>query len=207
MTWQLVGNLTLSQQWQFSPVVPEGRLFRVRSLNNSEFQILIKQAQIVLDQTEFWGSQRLNADSDFSLFLLNPPSFFNARRIAVKLASPTTKSQTIQLEVDPVPLYNPTTVTIPATTTGTIFDAEVAAVATATSLLVGNSFRKGFTIWNDSVSALFIDFQNDASLTSYALRIDPGGYYEDSFQYQGSVSGIWAAADANGVARIRQFIE
>lgn len=111
-------------------------------------------------------------------------------------------------ELANMPLVNPVSVEIPASKTSVIFDASVETTTTADTLIPPNEFRLGFTIWNQSTSALLIDFgAQPVTATKYALRIEPGGYYEDPYQFVGEVTGVWVAADANGAAKIRQFVE
>ncbi|BAY77958.1 hypothetical protein NIES25_44280 [Nostoc linckia NIES-25] len=98
-------------------------------------------------------------------------------------------------------LYNPATVTVVESTSGTSNPSTVAASTSSGTILAANSNRKGATIWNDSTANLFIDFDSAASLSDFAVKIAAGGYYELPFNYTGVISGIWSAANGNALVR------
>lgn len=100
-------------------------------------------------------------------------------------------------------LYNPPSVTVTESTSGTSTASTVAASATSVTVLAANSNRKGATIWNDSTANLFIDFDSSASISDFAVKIAAGGYFELPFNYTGVISGIWSAA--NGSALVREL--
>ena len=202
MTWTAVGNFQISTEWIFTPPV-EGKLFRLRCLDLQPVQVLIKQAQIIFDQQEFWGAQRLVIDQGFSLFVMAPPSFFAARRIALQIAdlNGSRTPKTVQLEVNPdMPLTNPTTGQARSSTAAS---TTVASSATSVSLLAANANRQGATVWNSSTATLFLDFDSAATTADHALKVDPGGYVEVPFGFTGAISGVWSAV--NGNALVREF--
>lgn len=98
-----------------------------------------------------------------------------------------------------MPLSNPPAFAKPSTVAAT----TVASSATSTSLLAANSSRSGFTIWNASTAILYLDYGATATAAAYAVRIDPGGYFESPIAFTGQISGIWSAA--NGSALVREF--
>lgn len=79
----------------------------------------------------------------------------------------------------------------------------VASSTTSVSLLAINTSRKGATVWNASTATLYLDLDAAASLTDYAARLDPGGYYEVPYGFTGAIAGIWSAV--NGNALVREF--
>jgi hypothetical protein len=81
---------------------------------------------------------------------------------------------------------------------------DVATVSTL--LLEENPNRLGFSITNASNRVLFVDFDGEASVTQYGIRIPSNGVYEPPVNYVGEVHGIWNGTDASGKAFIREFI-
>lgn len=98
-------------------------------------------------------------------------------------------------------LYNPPSVTVTESTSGTSTPTTVTASATSVTVLAANSSRKGATIWNDSTANLFIDFDSAATTSEFAVKIAAGGYFELPFNYTGVISGIWSAANGNALVR------
>lgn len=84
-------------------------------------------------------------------------------------------------------------------TTGTT--TSVNDTAASTTLLAANANRLGATIYNDSTSFLYLKLGATASTSSFAVKMEPGAYYEVPFGYTGIIDGIWSA-DASGAARI-----
>ncbi|MDM9580917.1 hypothetical protein [Nostoc sp. GT001] len=100
-------------------------------------------------------------------------------------------------------LYNPASVTVTESTSGTSTPATVASSATSVTILAANSSRKGATIWNDSTANLFIEFGATAATNAFTAKLSAGGYFEVPFNYTGVISGIWSAA--NGSALVREL--
>lgn len=101
-----------------------------------------------------------------------------------------------------MPLTNPSN--FKALSSSAATSTSVAASATSVSLVAANSNRIGVSIFNDSTSDLYCDFDAEASITSFAVKIAGGGYYEMPYGYTGQISGIWS--DANGSAMVRELI-
>jgi len=78
--------------------------------------------------------------------------------------------------------------------------------ATNATLLDANASRKGFGIFNDSTSTLYIKFGATASTTSFSVKMVAGAYYELAGHgvYTGRIDGIWAS-DASGAARCTEW--
>lgn len=102
-----------------------------------------------------------------------------------------------------MPLYNPSSVTVPSSTSATATPTSVGASITSISLLAANSSRKGTTIWNNSTANLYVELGAIATTSAFTARLGAGGYYEIPFTYTGAISGIWDAA--NGSALVREF--
>jgi hypothetical protein len=86
---------------------------------------------------------------------------------------------------------------------GTSTLSNVASSASSVSLLAANTARLGISIFNDSTASLFVKFGTTASSSSFTVKMGPGDYYEDPFNWTGAVDGIWSAA--NGNARITEM--
>ncbi|NEU77391.1 hypothetical protein PI95_034210 [Hassallia byssoidea VB512170] len=102
-----------------------------------------------------------------------------------------------------MPLFNPSSVTITPSTSGTVAATSVAASISSVSLLAANSARKGTTIWNNSTANLYVELGATATTSAFTARVSAGGYYEVPFTYTGAISGIWDAV--NGSALVREF--
>jgi hypothetical protein len=100
-------------------------------------------------------------------------------------------------------LFNPASFAIPSSTSSASTPYSVPSSATSTSLLATNSARKGCTIWNNSTANLYIDFGATPTITTFAVKVSSGGYYELPFSYSGAINGIWDTA--NGNALVREF--
>lgn len=88
-----------------------------------------------------------------------------------------------------------------ASTTGTI--TSVAGSASTGVLLASNSSRKGATLYNDSLTILYVAMAATASTTAFTYKLQPGSGIEVAFNYTGVISGISSAA--LGSTRITEF--
>lgn len=85
--------------------------------------------------------------------------------------------------------------------TGT--QTSVAASASDGVILVANSNRLGFDVFNDSTATLSLLFASGTSSSSNkSVDVGPGGFYENRI-YAGVVKGLWSAA--NGNARVTEY--
>jgi hypothetical protein len=100
-----------------------------------------------------------------------------------------------------MPLSNPSIVTFPSVSVATA--ALITATLASQTMMAANSKRATLTIFNDSIANLHIDFGKAVSLTDYAVKIMPGGYYELPSNYVGIITGVWDAV--NGNARVRDL--
>lgn len=85
-----------------------------------------------------------------------------------------------------------------------IVSSTVLSRINGATLIASNTSRIGATIWNDSTSVLYIDFDSSVSMVDFARKLEPNGYCEVPFGYTGVVTGIWESV--NGSAIIREFI-
>lgn len=77
--------------------------------------------------------------------------------------------------------------------------------ASSTTLQAANNARRGWLIFNDSSSDLYIKFGATASLTSFSIKLGSGQYYEMPQPiYVGVIDGIWSA-DSTGAARVTEL--
>ena len=98
------------------------------------------------------------------------------------------------------------TVTTALISSGTATLANVNDTAASTALLASNASRKGFAIFNDSTSALYVKFGTSAASTAFTVKIEASGYYELMGHgiYTGPVDGVWVS-DAAGAARVTEW--
>jgi hypothetical protein len=82
---------------------------------------------------------------------------------------------------------------------------SVTAVAADASLLAANTARRGFTVYNESTSALRLGFGTTAvSATSYSILVPANSsYVGDVPLFTGAIRGMWVTA--TGAARITEF--
>lgn len=104
-------------------------------------------------------------------------------------------SITIASDQTPIP------VTASLSTTGTI--TSVANSMTTGVLLALNAARRGFMIFNDSLTVVFLAFSATASTTAFSVKLQPGAEYEPGIDYTGVISAISSAAV--GACRITEF--
>lgn len=77
--------------------------------------------------------------------------------------------------------------------------------ASSIQLSAANTSRKGWSVFNDSSSILYINFGSTASLTAYVVQVAAGGFYEmPKPTYLGVINGIWSA-DSSGAARVTEL--
>lgn len=82
---------------------------------------------------------------------------------------------------------------------------QVSDLDTVQTLLVANTDRKAFSIFNNSTAILYVKLGSGASSTDFSFRIVPQGYYESGFfAYTGIITGTWAS-NQSGEAQITEF--
>ncbi len=82
--------------------------------------------------------------------------------------------------------------------------ANVSSSATTVTLLASAAARMGATFFNESSAILYLKYGATASLTSYTVQIQPGGYYEMPQPiYSGIVDGLWSSA--SGTVRVTSW--
>ncbi len=207
MTWELLAELTLTPDWQLSPVIASalGYVRIKHSTTGIYSKLLLAQAQTVTNQSlELWDVRTTFAKPEYDLFQFLSPPFFESRRLGFKIirASGLLAEWTVQIEVNTMPISNPSVIVSPVSTTAG--STTVAASITSVAVLAANPNRKGASIWNASTASLYLDLDATATIADYAAKLDPGGYYELPFAFTGAISGIWSAV--NGNALVREFV-
>lgn len=78
--------------------------------------------------------------------------------------------------------------------------------ATNATILDANASRKGWAVYNDSTSACYVKFGATASTTSFTVKIEAYGYFEQMGHgiYTGQVDAIWST-NASGAARVTEW--
>lgn len=90
---------------------------------------------------------------------------------------------------------SPISVTNSVSATATI--TSVANTITTGVLLASNPARRGFIIYNDSLTTVFLAFAATASTTAYSVKLNSGSEYEPGIDYTGVISRICGAALGN----------
>lgn len=96
-----------------------------------------------------------------------------------------------------MPLFNPTTITIPSESSSTATLTTVASSITSTTIIAANVNRKDLKIFNNSTSKLYLAFVGTASVAAFTVPLEAGGFYEQGILYTGIVTGIWVSANGN----------
>jgi hypothetical protein len=104
------------------------------------------------------------------------------------------------------------TVSVNGTVSTSVISASTATLtnindtAASTALLASNADRKGFAIYNDSTSALYVKFGTSAASSAFTVKIESSGYYElvGHGVYTGPIDGVWVT-DASGAARVTEW--
>lgn len=83
--------------------------------------------------------------------------------------------------------------------------STVDASTSGVPLLNANNARKAFTIYNDSSSAMYLAYNNQATNTAYTVKIPANNLYESppDVTYTGIISALWDSA--TGSARITEI--
>lgn len=76
--------------------------------------------------------------------------------------------------------------------------------STPVLLAAANANRKGLVFYNNSVGNVLIEFGTNPTSSTYAVKLNPEGYYELPFQYTGSVHGLWEVLGGEGIL-VREF--
>lgn len=74
--------------------------------------------------------------------------------------------------------------------------SSVSVTNSNTSILASNSNRLGATFYNEGAAICYLKLGSTASITSYTIQIQVGGYYEIPFGYTGAIFGITSAGTA-----------
>ena len=102
---------------------------------------------------------------------------------------------------NPFPVVLATVSSNPVIATTTSLFCNVASVqsiaggTTALTLFSTTTTRCGASIWNDSISRLFVKYGQGASTTLYSFKVAPYGYWEMSPNgFAGVITGVWDVA-------------
>lgn len=87
--------------------------------------------------------------------------------------------------------------------TSTSTQSSASVTASSTTVLAANAARLGATIFAESGAVCLLKLGATASITSYSVAINIGGYYEIPFGYTGVIDGI--TISGTSVLRITEF--
>ncbi len=80
---------------------------------------------------------------------------------------------------------------------------EVSASTSLTKLLEENPNRKGFMIYNESTSILYLKLGENATTSSFTTKVAAEDYWETPYGYSGAATGVWVTA--NGTAHVTEI--
>lgn len=98
-----------------------------------------------------------------------------------------------------MPLSNPATITVPSGVSASSALTTVASAIASTTILAANASRKDAKIHNNSTARLYLAFGAAASIASFSVLLEAGGFYEMAIPYTGAISGIWSAVNGNAL--------
>jgi hypothetical protein len=201
MSWTtLNANLLLSASWQYLPE-QTGELYRITFVGGDPNPTGIGRYEVGQFDTDGSGFnlRAYRTETFGSIIQCKKPSFFETQRLGFRYP-PGFNPFTIKVEVNDMSFYssgNPAGASISVTT-------QVPASTTAVVISAANPDRKMYSITNQSAKSLFLDFDNEVTLTAFAYEVKPGVVYEMPVPFLGDVRGIWAAG-ATGNCKVVEF--
>jgi hypothetical protein len=201
MTWTtLQPELVLSGTWQLSPE-SEASLYRFSYVSGNLGPTGIARyevGQFDIDGSGY-GLRTFRTEMFGHIAIFKKPAFFDTQRLGFRYPAGFAPF-TLKIEVNDMSFYssgNPAGASISVTT-------QVPASTTAVVISAANPDRKMYSITNQSAKSLFLDFDNEVTLTAYAYEVKPGVVYEMPVPFLGDVRGIWAAG-ATGQCKVVEF--
>jgi hypothetical protein len=194
-------SLLLSDSWQ---LIEASNLALYRfSVVSGEFGAFGK-SRYEVGQFDSDGSGygfRLLRTEAFGLIVGFPkPTFFETQRLGFRVPIGF-NSFTLKIEVNDMPfsvIGNPQGAATSAT-------SLVAASVTSVVIAPANPDRKMLSMLNTSSKSLYLDFDGDVTVTSYAVEVKANTLYEMPIGFVGEVKGIWATG-ATGNCKVTEFI-
>lgn len=204
--WQSIVAIKLDTFWKFTPEI-KGDFFRLRHIEAPRNPVgWIGQAELILntDFHQLFQIQRLNGLTTYEVIEYPKPIIFETRKLAFRQETKVPNNWIIEVEVSDMPIWNPQT---PAQVTSSSANAvSVPVSTTSVQLLAANANRIDAILYNTSTkSTLYLGF-GVAATVGGSGPIAPGGYFELPADYIGAINGIWNAVDANGTAKVVEFV-
>jgi hypothetical protein len=81
-----------------------------------------------------------------------------------------------------------------------------AALTTTASVILANrpsANRRGFAIENDGTAAMIFAYGATVTAAARSIRLEPGDYFEDTFNWQGAISAM--SISGAGTANITEL--
>ena len=121
-----------------------------------------------------------------------------AQRVTLSLPGPNGQDVNLGTLAGGIP-----TASVPSTT-GAV--TNVNDTATSTTLIAGNTARKGLIITNTSSAILYVRMASGtASATMFTYRLPQNATQEIMYPYTGIVTGVWATDPNDGVAVVTEL--
>lgn len=205
MIWTPFFKLKLANEWRFTPIV-DGAYFRLRHLSPPKAPIgWLAQAEVIEDGSlQLFGIERLNGLVPSEVVVLQSPPCFRNRRIGFRQEAKVINDWNIEVEYCDMPLFNPATVSPAVAHNVAITSTQVSTKSIV--LLPANLNRMGATFTNiTKLAVLYLKAKDEASTSSYLVKINPGGYFELPIVYTGDITGIWDKPELNASCVIHEF--
>ena len=205
--WEELAEFDVLTSWQLSSPTSK-YTFRLRHdfQNPNRYQpvaiiALISQGEFGL---EIFNPQKIYPRTEVEIIAFSiPPSGWQYSLAVKQLIFGNSPPIQWSLTVD-MPLFNPGYPAVQSTALATVSSVPVSTANVV--ILAANPNRSGATVTNTSkTSSLYLELGNPASITSYSVKILPGGYDEVPFGFTGILNGIWDKADTGAAAVIHEF--
>jgi hypothetical protein len=202
MAWTThLETFLLSGLWQFAPA-SEAELYRFSIVSGDFSPSGIGRYEVgQFDANGSGYALKSYRTEPFGLIVPCPkPKFFETQRLGFRVPIGFNPF-TLKIEVNDMPfsvIGNPQGAATSAT-------SLVAASVTSVVIAPANPDRKMLSMLNTSSKSLYLDFDGDVTVTSYAVEVKANTLYEMPIGFVGEVKGIWATG-ATGNCKVTEFI-
>lgn len=211
--WQPLATLTLTSQWQYTPVT-NAVWFRMRHSANVGFaKGHFGQAYVSLENVDLLNVFSIfpSKEGEIVRLLPIPHAGYLSRQLAVRLtqrSSNLTVPWTISLDSMPISQTEVPNIALPVSNAAT--ETIVPQSSTPVTFLAANPDRKGFSVLNATTAILYLKFtpygngvNNAQAIAESTIRIAGNALYECPVTYTGAVYGVFASTSGN--ARIVEY--
>jgi hypothetical protein len=214
--WQPLTTISLSQEWQFTPLT-EAVYFRLRHTSNFGYiKGYFGQAYVGEDgKTDLFDISTIFPSTSgeiIKLFPLVVANQFCSRQLCCRLTKqPFNPSSNWTIQVDYMPISQTDLFSAVNGSSGTANQTSITSVITPVLILAANTNRRSFTIYNSSTKILYLKLgayvtgaTQSQAIADSGIVIPASGIYEPPLNYTGVINGIWSAANGNAI--VQEFV-